>query len=199
MSPRKFANKAARAIPWRLKCGRSRPPLDELEDGHPCFGMGAEPPAVEQLAFESGEEALAHGIVVAIPDRSGGRAHAGVPALLAEGERGVLRSLSEWWITPSGRRCQRAMSRAWSTRCVPQVVGHGPAHHAASEGFQHDGEEQETGPSNARRSICTSSPTASRSGVWSAIGFALQHRGTSLGAGTGEFRLRHSTVRRLQM
>ena len=27
-----------------------------------------------------------------------------------------------------------------------QVVGHGPAHHAAAEGIQHDGEEQEPGP-----------------------------------------------------
>ena len=64
-----------------------------LEDGHPCFGMRPEPPALEQLAFEGREEAFAHRIVVAIPDRSGGGAHAGVPASLAEGERGVLRSL----------------------------------------------------------------------------------------------------------
>ena len=66
------------------------PSLDELEDGHACFGMRAEPAAVEQLAFEGREEALAHGVVVAIPDRSGGGAHAGVLAALAEGDRGVL-------------------------------------------------------------------------------------------------------------
>ena len=52
--------------------------------------MRPEPPALEQLAFEGREEAFAHRIVVAIPDRSGGGAHAGVPASLA-GD--VLRSL----------------------------------------------------------------------------------------------------------
>ncbi len=34
------------------------PALDEVEDGHPGLGLGREAAAVEQLAFEGGEEAL---------------------------------------------------------------------------------------------------------------------------------------------
>ena len=45
------------------------PALDELEAGHPRFGLCPELAALEKLAFECGEEALAHGIVIAIPDR----------------------------------------------------------------------------------------------------------------------------------
>ena len=36
------------------------PALDELEDGHAGFHLAPEPPAVQELALEGGEEALAH-------------------------------------------------------------------------------------------------------------------------------------------
>jgi len=44
--------------------------LDEVEDGHPGLGLGAEALTVEQLALERGEEALAECVVVRIADRS---------------------------------------------------------------------------------------------------------------------------------
>ena len=107
------------------------PALDELEDGHPCFGMRPEPPALEQLAFEGREEALAHRIVVAIPDRSGGGAHAGVPASLAEGERGVLRSLVAMVDHAVGPTLPERHVEGIEHELCAQVVGHGPADHAA--------------------------------------------------------------------
>ena len=108
--------------------------------------MRAEAAASEQLAFGGGEEALAHGVVVAIPDRSGGRAHAGIAAALAEGDRGVLRSLVGMVDHAVGPALPEGHVEGIEHEPRAQVVGHGPAHHAAAEGIQHDGEEQEPGP-----------------------------------------------------
>jgi len=44
------------------------PALDELEHRHARLDLSAEVAAVEQLAFERSEKALAHGIVEAISD-----------------------------------------------------------------------------------------------------------------------------------
>ena len=49
------------------------PALDPFEHGHPGLGLAPEAPAIEQLAFQRSEEALGHGVVVGISDRS--RAH----------------------------------------------------------------------------------------------------------------------------
>ena len=51
------------------------PALDELEDGHACLGLGVERLPLDQLALQGGEEALGHGVVVAIPGRPGGGQH----------------------------------------------------------------------------------------------------------------------------
>ena len=59
--------------------------LDEVEDGHPGFGLRAELRAVEQLALQSGKETLGGGVVEAINDRAHRRTHAGFPAAFAEG------------------------------------------------------------------------------------------------------------------
>lgn len=70
------------------------PSYDELEDGHVCFGLPLEAPLVEELAlFESGEEAFAHHIVVAVADRSYGRAHVGQSASRTKGDRSIPRTL----------------------------------------------------------------------------------------------------------
>src|SRR5712664_3001252 len=45
----------------------------------PGLGLRCEPAACQQLAFQCGEEALAHGVVVGITDRSHGWAHAAPP------------------------------------------------------------------------------------------------------------------------
>ena len=46
------------------------PTFDEAEAGHLGLDLGREPAALQQFAFERGEEALAHGVVVGIADRS---------------------------------------------------------------------------------------------------------------------------------
>ena len=66
------------------------PAFDELEDRHAGLALGFEAAAVEQFAFERGEETLAHRVVEAIADRAHRGSHAGLAAALAEGERSVL-------------------------------------------------------------------------------------------------------------
>src|SRR4051794_25812573 len=91
--------------------------FDERERGIARLDLCLEPAAIEKLAFEGGEEALAHGIVVSVTDRTHRGAYARVTAAVAELNRGVLAGLkwSEWWITPVGRRVTSAMFRASST------------------------------------------------------------------------------------
>src|SRR6516162_1665719 len=66
------------------------PPLDEVEDGDSGLGWSREASAVEQLALQGREEALAEGMVVGVPDRAHRGADAGLLAPEAEGERRVL-------------------------------------------------------------------------------------------------------------
>src|SRR6516162_11139596 len=58
--------------------------LDEFEHRDPRLGLRLEPAPVEKLAFQRGEEALAHGIVVGVSDRTHRGAHAGLAAAMAE-------------------------------------------------------------------------------------------------------------------
>ena len=69
------------------------PSLDEFEYGPACLGLRAEALSVEELAFEGGEEALAHGVVIAVSDR------ASLPA--AQPMEGLTPALAQ--------RCPKAM------------------------------------------------------------------------------------------
>ena len=69
------------------------PAFDELEYGHAVLRLGGKRAPIEQLAFQRGEEALAHRVVVGIPDRAHGRPHIGLLAAQSQGDRGVLRAL----------------------------------------------------------------------------------------------------------
>ena len=64
--------------------------FDEVEDRHARLDLGLEVAAVEQLAFQRGEEALAHGVVETVSHRAHRRPHSGLAATLAEGERSIL-------------------------------------------------------------------------------------------------------------
>ena len=64
--------------------------FDIGKDRHPSLGLGSKRPAIEQLALERGEEALAHGVVEAIADRAHRRPDMRLAAASAEFNRGVL-------------------------------------------------------------------------------------------------------------
>jgi hypothetical protein len=67
--------------------------FDEGERRIARIGLCLKPAASEKFAFERGEEALAHGIVVCVTDRTHRGAHASVTAAVAELDRTVLRTL----------------------------------------------------------------------------------------------------------
>src|SRR5260221_13767539 len=69
------------------------PTLDVAEDRHPGLGLRCEPATCQQLTFQGCEEALAHGVVVGVTDRSHGWAHAGLLAAAAERQRCILGAL----------------------------------------------------------------------------------------------------------
>ena len=70
--------------------------FDELKDSRPRLAVRSEATPIDQLAFEGGEETLAHRIVVVgVADRACRRTNAGFPAAIAESDRGVLRPRSE--------------------------------------------------------------------------------------------------------
>src|SRR5207253_1193828 len=73
------------------------PPLDVAEDRHPGLGLRCEPVACQQLTFQCGEEALAHGVVVGVTDRSHGWTHAGFPAAAAKRQRCILGGINWSW------------------------------------------------------------------------------------------------------
>src|ERR1700722_1138723 len=54
----------------RVATGRVVEAFDELKDGHPRLAVRSEAAPIDQLAFEGGEETLAHRIVVGVADRA---------------------------------------------------------------------------------------------------------------------------------
>src|ERR1700743_823008 len=66
------------------------PALDVAEDGHSGLGLRGEPPACQQFALERCEEALAHGVVVSVADRSHGGAGAAAAAATTERQGRIL-------------------------------------------------------------------------------------------------------------
>src|ERR1700722_5145059 len=130
------------------------PAFDELE--HRDFGVsaGREAPTDEQLALKRSVEALAHRVVVAIPNRTHRRPDACFPTTLPEGDRRVLRSLvgvvnDAGRIAPVNRHIQRIEYELGA-----QVIRHGPANDAAAARIQHDGDVQESRPGRNIRDIC---------------------------------------------
>ena len=80
------------------------PAFDERKDSQACFCLRVEGIAVEQFAFQSGEETFTQSIVVAISDRAHGWANPGFPTALAESEGGVLTAVirvmdDAFWLT----------------------------------------------------------------------------------------------------
>ena len=80
-----------RKIPkGRMATARVVEAFDELKDGHPRLAVRSEAAPIDQLAFEGGEETLAHRIVVGVADRACRWTNAGFLAASAESDRSVL-------------------------------------------------------------------------------------------------------------
>ena len=119
------------------------PAFDEAEAGHTRFCLGCEPAAIQQLAFERGKEALAHGVVIDVADRAHRGPHAGFLAALTERQGRVLASL----IAVMDHVARAALPDRHFQRVHhqlgAQMSGHRPAHDFAAPGVQHHGEIEE--------------------------------------------------------
>src|ERR1700732_3619508 len=69
------------------------PTLNVAEDRHSGLGLRCEPATCQQLTFQGCEEALAHGVIVGVTNRSHGWAHTGFPAAAGERQRCILGAL----------------------------------------------------------------------------------------------------------
>lgn len=102
--------------------------LDEGEDIPPGRSWVVEQGALEQLAFQPGEEGLGHGVVVAVADRAHRGQNAGLLASKAEFNGGVLTALvgvvdDAGGPTTGQRHVERGHDQAGA-----HVGVHGPAH-----------------------------------------------------------------------
>src|ERR1700722_6465586 len=83
----------------RVATGRVVEAFEELKGGPPRLAVRSEAAPIDQLAFEGGEETLAHRIV-GVADRACRWTNAGFLAASAESDRRVLRTAND------GRRCR---------------------------------------------------------------------------------------------
>ncbi len=123
-----------------MSAARIVPAYDELEAGHASLGLGAEFTPFEQLAFERGEEALAHGVVVGIADGPNRRADAGILAAQTECHGCVLRPLiammDEVLQSPLGDGQVHGVDHELRL----QIVAHRPPHDATRLGIPTGGQ-----------------------------------------------------------
>ena len=69
------------------------PPFNVGEDSQPGFLMRTEGSTIDQFTFKGGEEALAHGVVIAVTSRPHRGTHTGLTATLSKCYGGILRPL----------------------------------------------------------------------------------------------------------
>src|SRR6201997_5892202 len=127
--------------------------LDEGEYGASRLGLRLEPAAIEQFAFEGREEALAHGIVISIADRTHRGSHTGLTTAVAELDRGVLRTLVGVVDHAPGSPCHECHVQSIEHQSCGERGGHRPANDAAAEGVEHHREIEKTRPSRGKTEI----------------------------------------------
>ena len=120
------------------------PTFDELKHCLACLWLVVEGTAIEQFAFQSGEEALAEGIIETISDRAHGRTNSGVPTALAKSQGSVLAALigvmdDIFWVTLLDRHLQGIHHQG-----SLQMRGHRPANDFAAPGIHDHGQVQPT-------------------------------------------------------
>jgi hypothetical protein len=121
--------------------------LDKFEHRDPCLGLRLEPAPVEKLAFERGEEALAHGVVVGVSDRAHRGAHASFAGSDAELNQGVLRALVG--VVDYALRWPHRERHVQGVEHQPggEGRGHRPADDPAAARIEHDCQVEKAGPS----------------------------------------------------
>ena len=108
------------------------PALDVVEDGEAGVSVTAERRAVNQLALERGEDALGHGVVVAVTDIAHGHADPEGLAAHPEGQRRVLRPVIAVMDDRHRLATDRGHVEGRQDQFLAPVVGHRPADHSSA-------------------------------------------------------------------
>src|SRR5260221_7695857 len=130
----------------RVAAMRVVPALDEVEDRHPRLDLGLELAPVEQLAFQGGEKALAHGVVETVADRTHRGSHPGLLAAHAEGDRGVLSTLVGMMDHLDRPALPERHVQSLDTQFRAQMSCHHPATHSATERVEYTRAKKEPPP-----------------------------------------------------
>lgn len=130
------------------------PTFDECKDRLACHWLIVEGTAIEQLAFQGGEEALTESIIETISDRAHRWADASFPATLAERQGSVLTALigvvdDVFWVTLLDRHVQGIHHQG-----SLEVSGHCPTDDFAAPGIHDNGQVQPTCPSSDEGNVC---------------------------------------------
>ena len=130
------------------------PTFDEFKHGLACLCLVVEGAAIEQFAFQSGEEALAEGIVETIPDRAHRRTNPGFSTALAERQGSVLAALigvvdDIVWVPLVDRHAQGIHHQS-----SLEVSGHRPTDDFAAPSLHDNSQVQPTRPSRNVGYIC---------------------------------------------
>lgn len=137
----------------RVPAARVVEAFDELDDRLAGLVVSLERRAADQLALECGEEALTHGVVVAVADGSHRRPDSRFPASPAELDRGVLAALIGMMDHCRGRSLHDGhVERRRDERC-PQVCCDSPTHDLAAPHVEHDGQIEEAHPRRNVRDV----------------------------------------------
>src|SRR2546426_3750294 len=134
-----------------MPAARIVPAFDEVEDGKARLYLGAEPLAIEQLALEGREEALAQGVVVRVADAAHRRPDASLATPLAERDRRVLAALVGVMNDVLRLALYHGHVQRRKDELSTEMGLHRPADDPPTPGVDHDGEKQEPGPG---RDVC---------------------------------------------
>ena len=122
------------------------PALEPLEERHAGFGLTLKPATVEHFAFERGEEAFGHGVIVGIADRADRRHHARCLAAFPEGIARVLTAAIRMMDDGVGSALRERHVEGTEHQLGPQVRLQGPADDASRPDIEHAGEVEQAGP-----------------------------------------------------
>src|SRR5690242_10068210 len=129
-----------------MTAARVIPAFDEIEHRHARLELSLEAAALEQLALERGEKALAHRVVETVAHRAHRGPHPGLLAALAEGQRGILAALIRMMNYAVRAPLPQRQVQRLEHQLSAQIGLHRPAHDLAAENVEHHGEIEEAGP-----------------------------------------------------
>src|SRR4029079_16593496 len=110
------------------------------------LSLTLEASSIDQFALERGKEALGHGVVETVTDRSHRRSYTHLATARAEGDRSVLSPLVGMMDDLAGSALCIGHFQRLQHQLTAQMILHRPPDHTTTEGIDHHSQMQEAGP-----------------------------------------------------